>query len=147
MPTRFIPTAELVAIHWIKGVPGVPSDLVNSTVPERSDAFAKSGFVQVQSAGGDRDIDTSMRNSNIQVDTWAYNTDSQKVPWGKANQLSELVLAGTLQPARRVVLPDAFDDALVRTVFPIGEPQRIPDEGDFARYSMNLTVVWTPVQK
>lgn len=157
MPTDtdlYIPTPELVAIHWIKGVPGVPVDLVATTVPERSDEFAKSGFIQVASAGGDRDIETGMRNSNITVSSWAYNPDSQKVPWGKANNLLELILAGTEEDgrvpsraARRLTLPAQYNDARVRTVYPIGEPQRIPEEGDFARYSMTLVIVWTPVQK
>lgn len=147
MPTLYIPTAELVAIWWLKSVAEVPVDQVAGTVPARSEEFAQNGFVQVQSAGGDRDIDTFMRNSDIQIDCWAYNADSQKVPWGKANQLAEQVLAGTLHPARVVELPESYDNALVRSVYPIAEPQRIPSEGDFARYSFNLTFVWTPVQK
>lgn len=152
--TRYIPTAELVAIHWIKSVAGVAQDLVNTTVPERSDAFAESGFIQVASGGGERDIETGMRNSNIVVGSWAYNPSSQKVPWGKANNMLEVILAETEEDgrvpsraARRLSLPEQYDDARVRTVYPIGEPQRIPDEGDFARYSMTLVIVWTPVQK
>lgn len=144
----YTPTAELVGIHWIKGVPGVPVDLVNSTVPERSDAFAESGFIQVQSGGGTRDLDTFMRSSNLLVSGWAYNANSQKVPWGKANNLMETILGGTEDnPARVLVLPDAYENARVRQAYPVGEPLRVPAEGDFARYSMTLVVVWTPVQK
>lgn len=148
MSDLFIPTPELVAIHWLKGVPGIPVDLVNSTVPGKSDDFAEKGFVQVQSGGGTRDIETEMRNSNMLVGSWAYNPDSQKVPWGKANQLLELILDHALEaPARVITLPAQYDNARVRQVYPIGEPIRVPEPGDFARYSMTLVFVWTPVQK
>src|SRR4051812_21757920 len=109
-----IPTAELVTTYWIKGVPGVPADLVAGTVPARTPEFAQSGFIQVQSGGGTRDFETYMRSSQVLIGAWAYNANSQKVPWGKANQLLELVLAGTEDAARRVALPAAYADARVR---------------------------------
>lgn len=150
MADLLIPTPELVAIHWIKGVPGIPADMVNSTVPERSYRFAESGFIQVQSGGGTRDVETTMRNSNMLVGSWAYNAGSQKVPWGKANQLLERILQHALDDAnaaRVVRLPAEYQDARVREVYPIGEPLRVPNEEDFARYSMTLVFAWTPVQK
>lgn len=147
MVDALMPTAELVAVHWLKGVPGLPHDLIATTLPERSDAFEKSGFIQVVSAGGTRDIETSMRRSVVMVDTWAYNANSQKVPWGKANQLSEQVAEATLRSARRVVLPTNFQNALVREVSMAGEPQRITGEPDYARYTLTVAMFWTPIPK
>lgn len=142
-----LPTAELVAIHWLKGVPDLPRDLIGTTVPDRSDTFARDGFIQVTAVGGTRDNETTMRASAIQVDTWAYNPNSQRVPWGKANNLSEIVAAATHRSARRVVLPAGYQDALVREVLMVTEPQRIGGEPDFARYTSDITVFWTPVPK
>lgn len=145
--TDMLPTAELVAIHWLKGVAGLPVNQINTTVPARTDEFAEHGFVQVTAVGGTRDIETTMRASAIQVDTWAYNKESQRVPWGKANQLAEILAEGTQRSARRVVLPSGFQDALVREVSMVTEPQRIGGEPDFARYTTTITVFWTPVPK
>lgn len=142
-----IPTAELVAIHWLKGVSGLPRDLINTTVPDRSDSFAEHGFVQVTATGGTRDNETTMRASAVQIDTWAYNPNSQKVPWGKANQLAEVIGAASLHGARRVTLPAGFQDALVRQVLMTVEPVRMGGESDYARYTTDITVFWTPVPK
>lgn len=141
----FPPNSELVAVHWLKGVAGLPPSNVSTTLPGADNAsFAASGWVQATSVGGVPDAYTGMQASRIQVDLWAFNANSNKVPWGRAMTLAsyiKLAIDGA-DPARLVVTPEAFDNAWVHMVKVATDPRRLPDEA-FARYSMDITVNWT----
>lgn len=143
MPTLLHPTAELVAVYWLKGVEGLPVDQINTTLPEKNDDFAANGFVQVSSLMGSFDFETYMQSPVIQVDCWAYNANSLKVPWGKANQLAEIIKYGTRDAARTVTLPGNYAQAMVRSVLVRTDVRRVTNDEDFARYSMDLVFNWT----
>src|SRR4051794_31817673 len=145
MPTTTLlhPTAELVAVHWLRGVPGIPVNQVNTTLPAKNAEFGENGFVQVQVYAGSMDFDTYMNSSVVQVDCWAYNPNSLKVPWGKANQLAEIIKFGTRSANRMVTLPTNYAQALVRSVIVRTDARRIVNDEDFARYSLDLTFNWT----
>lgn len=135
--------AELVAVAWLKGVAGLPVDNVATTLPGPNDAFARHGFVTATVISGVPNMDTPMQNSRVQIDCWAYNKDSQKVPWGKAMTLAAYVERATEGRGRRVQTPPQFEDAHVHSVIVLTEPRRVPDDQAYAHYSMDVRIHWT----
>lgn len=136
---------EVVAQYWIKGVSGIPSDKVATTLPSDHSSFASTGFVTVMSYGGTPDKDTFMQNSSVQVDVWGYAENSSKLPWGQTLNLAMLIKAGVENAARLVEIPK-YNSARVREVIVLTDPRRVSGDENFARYSMDLQVVWTEVR-
>lgn len=144
------PTSELVAVSWLRGVTGLSSSMVATELPADNSTWSASGFVQVMGVGGSPNIYVPVAQPVIQVDCWAVNPNSAKPPWGKANQLAELIRMGCLDHANvgRTLtdFPAAYNDARVLTAYPISEPRRIRDDSaDFAHYTMDLQFMWVEV--
>lgn len=142
----YFPTPEQVAVAWLKTVTGVPAAKVATALPGDTTAWADTGFLTVRSLGGAGDVDLPRALAAVQVDAWACTVNSQKPPWGLAGHLAGLVWQGCYdqpQPGRFVVLDD-FYPARVSAVFPLSQPRRIPgDEAGFARYELDLQLVYT----
>lgn len=139
----FHPNSELVMVEWLKGVAGMPTDKIATTLPSDNAAISASGFVTVQAIAGVPDMDTFMQNSLVQIDAWGYNENSNKMPWGKTYNLMMLIKEGTKGAARDITTPSAFNDAHVYEVRATQDPRRIPNDPAFARYSMDVIVHWT----
>lgn len=134
---------ELVAISWLKLVDGLPVNQIGTTLPSDNTTFTASGFVQVTAIGGVPDKDTFMQTSRIQIDVWAYNTNSSKPPWGKAMHLAMTIKKGIESAPREVELPDGYNDAYVHQVIVMIDPRRIlGDEANLARYSFDVEFYW-----
>ncbi len=152
---------ELVAIAWLKGVIGLDPNAIGTIVPSDTNAWLSTGFVQVQGiggaagngGGGGGGQGAPMRyvpvaNPVVQINTWANNGTSKKPPWGKANNLIELVRAGTYAEncIREVVLPGDYPAVRVISAYLIIEPRRLPsDPASFARYASDLQMHWVEV--
>lgn len=153
MSTLLLPHGELVAVAWVKGIAGVPPSGVGTTLPGDNTTWAASGFAQVSGpVGGTPDMDVPLHRPVMQVDTWACNLGSAKPPWGKANQLAELIMAGCYgrgddpEPAGRLVtLPPGYQNARVLAAYATTQPRRnqIVDNARFARYTFDLQLHWT----
>lgn len=141
----YLANPELVLIHWLKGVNGVPVNQIGTTLPDVSNTdFQDNGFIQVSSIGGIPDQDTFMQNTTMQIDVWAFTVNSNKAPWGKAFNLAMLIKNGLQDAARLVETPDAFHNAYVHEVRVLIDPRRIlGDEANFARYSFDVALHWT----
>jgi len=144
------PTSELVAVAWIKGVAGVPVTSVATDLPADNSTWSASGFVQVTAVGGSPNIYVPVAQPVIQVDCWAVNPNSSKPPWGKANQLAEVIRMGCLDHPNvgRLLsgFPAAYSNARCLSVYPISEPRRIRDDAaDYAHYTMDLQFMWVEV--
>lgn len=143
------PNSELVAVAWLKGVPGISSLQVSTSRPQDNRTFASSGFVQVGPTAGQPDIDVPMRRPVASIHLWAVNLNSGRPPWGKAAQLGELILADCQRDTPRDVsehLPDGYDGARVMSVYAMGEPRRVPgDLTSYAHFQFDLTLHWTGV--
>lgn len=139
------PNSELVTIGWIKTIPNVPSGQVATTVPAvDNQGFRDNGFIQVTAVGGVPNQDTFMQNATMQIDVYAFNADSNKVPWGKAYHLAMLIKEGLKEAARVIETPVQYHDAYVHEVRVLVDPRRIMgDESSFARYSFDVQVHWT----
>lgn len=148
-----LPHDELVAVAWLKGVDGVPGSGVGTTLPGDGTTWAASGFVQVSGpVGGNPGMDVPLHRPVMQVDTWACNLGSAKPPWGKANQLAELIVAGCYgrgdDPApagRTVTLPSGYQNARVLSAYATTVPRRnqLVDDARMARYTFDLQLHWT----
>ena len=141
------PTAEMMAVAWLKTVDGIPSDKVATSLPGDNSTWAASGFIQVSVAGGTPQSHVPLYAPVIQVDCWANNANSQKPPWGKAGHLAGAIQWATYSQGAQVgVLPmlDDFYDVRVTTVRCVSEPRRIPgDDAGFARVQLDLEFSWT----
>jgi hypothetical protein len=149
--------SELVFRGWVLGVPGIPAGKVALELPRDTSGWADTGFVTVTAGvgGSAPGLDTPIRGPVFQIDCWAVSPSSSKAPWGRANQLAELIVAdcyaSNANPdlragRRRVVLGGDFRDAVVHTAAVVGEPRRMrEDDASFARYSMDLQLWWTEI--
>lgn len=146
-----LPSSELVAVAWLTGVSGLPSTAVGTTLPKDTSAWADTGFVQVGVVGGTPDADVPVARPVMDVRCWAVRPGSAKPPWGKANQLAEVIRAACYrgeddaEPFQRVVtLPAGYRQARVLSVYWVTEPRRLPsDEARFACYGGDLQIHWT----
>jgi len=145
------PNSELVAVAWVRGVPGIPAGAVGTTLPGDSNAWPD-GFVQIGVVGGSPGRDVPERRPVLQLDFWAAG--GSRPAWGRANQLAERIVehcySSTVSAAtpvqRFVALPAGYLGARVQTAEVLREPRRLPaDEARYARYSLDLLLTWVEV--
>ncbi len=136
----FLPHADLVIRAWILAIPGIPVNGVGTTLPGSPALFSTDGFVQVEIVGGTPNADVPQYNPVASIYTWAVDINSARPPWGKANQLAEIITGAcygnvdaTTPVQRKVSLPDNYYDAEVSVAYAITEPR--PMHNDDARYA------------
>lgn len=142
------PNTELVAVAYLKTVPGLGSN-VATDLPQDNSTWSASGFVQVMTVGGTPNAYSPIARPVVSVDCWAVSPNSSKPPWGKANQLAEDIRAavhgGVLLP-QRVTVGAAYAKADVVEARILSEPRRIPDDdADYAHFSLDLELHWIEV--
>ena len=145
-----LPTGELVAVAYAKAVllgAGKGSVPVVTTLPPVAD-WVSTGAVQVGGIVGGAARDTALHDMVVSFEGWAARPNSDKPPWGQANELLEILwndayatdafYAVELQPA------DVYSDVLIQSGKPLTPPRRIPDQDQSrAHYSMDLRLFWT----
>jgi hypothetical protein len=152
MAALYLPHGELVAQAWLRGLAGVPTTGVGTTLPRDNETWAASGFVQIETVGGSPNIDVPIYQPVISVHCWANKANSSQPPWGKANQLAEQIRIGgyggvdsLAPPARIVALAPNFQNARVMAAYALTEPRRIPaDDARFAHYQFDMQFVYVP---
>lgn len=152
MTALFLPHSELVAQAWIRQLQGVPTNGVGTTLPKDNTTWAASGFVQIGTVGGSPNEYLPVSNPVIGVEVWACAINSSQPPWGKANQIAEIIKAAGYgsadslnNPQRVVALAPQYQNARVLAAYAITEPRRVPaDDARFAHYNFNMQFIWTP---
>ena len=152
MTALFLPHGELVAQAWLRGIEGVPTNGVGTTLPKDNSTWAASGFVQISIASGTPDPYNPIFNPVVSIDCWACAVNSSQPPWGKANQIAAIIqMAGygsvdsLNSPQRVVALAPQYQNARVQTAYALTEPRRIPgDDARFARYQFDMQFVYVP---
>lgn len=146
-PALFLPHAELVIRGWLLAIPGVPA--AAAELPTDQTTWADRGFITYLGLGGRPIVQSTIRRPTFQLDFWAVNPNSAKQPWGKANQLAEIVRDATEQPGgtqwgiRGVDLGPSYRAARVLSAQAVTEPRRLFDDaGGVARYSMDVTLTY-----
>lgn len=147
-----MPTSELVAITWLRQLPGVPSTKVSTKLPGDNSLIAASGFVTVQTIGGAPHVHLPRRDPIVQVTCWACSPDGdrQDPPWAKANQLAEAIVAAVYDPKSflgRVTTRTGYDNASVLSAYLLTEPRKADpfgtgDDARMAKYVFDLQMHW-----
>lgn len=141
----FLPTNELVAVHWLKSIDGIPSNSVATELPADNSTWAASGFVQVSVAGGSPDLYTPQNQPLLQIDCWAAKPNSEKPPWAKANNLAEIIKAAVYEKRYwgHLALPPQYENCRVLGSVVASEPRKVlGDEARFACYTFDLQLFW-----
>jgi hypothetical protein len=150
------PTAELVALGWIKDVV-TAYDIATGTTLQGPDpetqvlSWGATGFVQCAVVGGSVNGTVPIRQPVMSVDCWAANVNGSRPPWGRANSIAELSVRAARSfnwgdTQRLVTLPSTFGAVLVRDGSVLTEPERrLADEAGYAHYGFELQVSWLPL--
>lgn len=145
MATVLRANTELVAVAWLRGVAGLSSSMVATTLPTDNSSWAASGFVTVRAVGGAPGIYVPLRSPVVTVDAWGVNPGSSKPPWFQAAALLEAVDLGcrAADVSRELTLPSGYPGARVLTAYLLSEPRRAyGDQGDYAHYIADLALHW-----
>jgi hypothetical protein len=159
------PTNPLVTRAWLALVPGITADMTGTTLPRISGsslpAWVSTGFLTVQTVGGSPSIDTLQASPVVSVKCWAVNATqpgtgaevalSQRVPWGRSEELAEAVrhAADALRrdPTKKLVtLPVAgYEQAVVDSAELVSEIRPLQDPTGYACHQFDLHISWIPV--
>lgn len=146
------PTGELVAVAFGKSVlslAGKPTVPVVTTLPAAT-VWATTGALQVEGIVGTVTRDTNLRDTVVSFGGWATKPNSDKPPWGQANELLEDIRAAAFWDWADTALPldlepaGVYEPVLIQGVVPVTEPRRMPDpDTSRAHYTMDLRLMWT----
>lgn len=144
------PTTDLVAVAWLRTVPGLVADGVATQLPADETTWAANGFVVVPvQVGGTPHGTIPLRRPVVQVETWGTVPGSDKLPWGIPNQLMEQIRMGTLdrttfnRPLPITANGVTYPNARVLSARMLTEPRRIwSDAGDYAGFMANVALQW-----
>lgn len=147
--TLHTPT-DLVAVAWVKTIPGIVVDGVATQLPADETQWAANGFIVVPTAiGGTPHPNMPIRRPVCQVECWATMPGSDKLPWGLASNLAMTVIAATYDRTTfgRALNIDAggvtYPTARVLAATALTEPRRIwSDVGDYAGFTFDLSLTW-----
>lgn len=145
-----LPTGELVAKAYAKyalAAAGLGTVPVATSLPDVA-AWAETGAVQIDGIVGTTYRENNLRDMVASYSGWAARLDSDKPPYGQANELMEVIRESafwdwpsavelSLEPA------GVYSDVVIHAVHPVTEPRRIPDQDQSrAHYTMDFRVVW-----
>lgn len=158
------PTNPLVARAWLALVDGITAEMTGTTLPrigtDSLPAWARNGFLTVQTVGGSPSIDTLIAQPVVSVKCWAVNASqpgsgtpvavSQRVPWGRSEELAEAIRHAAPVLARAgtqlVTIPVAgYEQAVVESAYLVSEIRPIQDPTGYACHQFDLLVNWKPV--
>lgn len=143
-------SSDLVFVAWIRSITGLTADGVATQLPSDESGWAANGFVVVPTTiGGSPHQTAPLRRPVGQVECWAVNPGSVRLPWAKANQLAEQIRHGTydrLNFGRALTItngPDTYPVASVKSAQIMTEPRRVwSDAGDYAGFVFDLALQW-----
>lgn len=150
MAVTLRPTAELVAQAWLATIPGITSGMVATVLPAKATSWESTGFLVVATAGGNSELDIPVHRSLVQVDVACFTADSQRPPWGRADQLAQRVADacyGATSRAAQLTLTagPSTGRATLFSAWLSSEPQRLyGDDGSIARKRLDVMLAWKP---
>lgn len=141
------PNSELVAVAFVKSLPGILVDQVATTLPEDRTKWSDNGFVELTIVGGTPGMYMESREPVVSVDVWANNLNSSKAPWGKAFTLAQRVLDGLYVPVgHSLTLPAPFGPTRVASAYALSEPRRVEnDDASYAHVQFDMYLSWVDV--
>lgn len=143
--------SDLVGVAWLSSSPWITADGVANQLPVSNEAsWATNGFIVVGPiVGGTPHSVMPVHRPVVQVECWATNPGSDRLPWGKANNLANqvwrTVLDRTTFGRPLTINPGGvtYPVATVKGAKLLTEPRRVyNDAGDFAGYQCDLELHW-----
>ncbi len=151
--------SEQVTIAWLK----VQSDLsgipIGTTVPQDTSSWAATGFIQISVVGrGHSNPEIDYRSPVMTAFCWATNPNKQNPPWGKANDLADIIwdICGSNANGREnlTTAVSAAPKARVLQAWGVQEPRRhkwgfptldtgaVVNQGNTALYTTDFEIAW-----
>lgn len=148
---QLLPGTDLVGVAWLKrNANFAPNGIgVSTTLPKNDSAALRAGFVTATIVGGQKMVDLPFRQPVISISAWAMPLPgSSKTPWHRADAIMQWIVQQTDDPAHMGVVvsgfPAGYASARVRTVVPVGEALRVPnDPAGAARVDLDVTLNWS----
>lgn len=139
-------TTELVAVAWVGGIESLTASGVGTQLPADETTWAAGGYVVVPvTVGGTPMANAPVQRPVCQVECWATNAGSDKLPWLKAANLAEQIRMATYDRSgafgRPLALGPGYPVARVKSATILTQPRRVwSDAGDYAGYVFDLAV-------
>lgn len=143
----YIPDEEMVAKSLLESLDGT-FDVGYATPNNMSDS--PSGCLVVTAIGGGVNPSNGVRTSVVQVESVAYDPNSPFPPWWLASTNAQFVVEKTSVAQQlgrtQIDLPEDYYNVHLLEAYVSSLPRKIPgDQGGYAIYVLELTVVWTPL--
>lgn len=151
--------SEQVAIAWLKAQADLANVQMGTTLPQNNTSWADTGFIQVGVTGrGHSSNEIPYRCPVITAHCWATNPGKQRVPWGKANDLAEIIWDCCLIEGNGIenlsTAISAAPKVRVLQVWGVQEPRRhrwgfptldtgaVINPGNTAHYTVDFEIAW-----
>lgn len=84
--------SEQVALAWLKAQTDLSGVGIGTTLPQDQTSWASTGFITVSVTGrGHSKDEIGYRCPAMTAHCWATNVSKQRPPWGKANDLADII--------------------------------------------------------
>ena len=139
-------TSELVAVAWVGSIESLTASGVGTQLPADETTWAAGGYVVVPvTVGGTPHPVIPLQRPVCQVECWATNAGSDKLPWGKAANLAEQIRMATYDRTgaygRPLTLGPGYPAARVKSAVILTQPRRVwSDAGDYAGFLFDLAL-------
>jgi len=122
--------------------------MVATSLPTDTSGWGSTGFIVVTVAGGTPAVDLPIRRPLIQMSCWAVNPGSQRPPWGKADQLAQVVIDAcyaSTGKTRDVTWTQGGQAVTARVLgaVAVSEPTRLySDDASYAHVRVDVRLDW-----
>lgn len=151
--------SEQVTIAWLRAQTDLAGVGIGTTLPEDTSSWATNGFIQITVSGrGHSSPEIGYRSPVMTAHCWATNPHKQTPPFGKANDLAEIIWNQCLVEGNGLEnLSTAVSSApkvRVLQVWGIQEPKRhrwgfptldtgaVINPGNTAHYVVDFEIAW-----
>lgn len=134
----------LVTLAWLRTL-SLPAGAVGTSLPPPAKWYS-TGFVTVGAGVGSAasTVDFPLREPIVSVHCFAAFENSDKVNYGMANDLAEIIYNESyVQPPPEITLPPAIKPVYLSQVYPVSDITWVPEPAsNFAHYLVNMHVGW-----
>lgn len=151
--------SEQVALAWLRAQPDLAGVQMGTTLPQDTSTWADKGFIQLSVVGrGHTRNDIPYRAPILTAHCYAVSPTKQKPPWGKANDLAEIIWDCCLVDGNGMenvsTAVTAAPKVRILQVWGVQEPRRhkwgfpsmdtgaVINPGNTAHYTVDFEIAW-----
>lgn len=139
-------TTPKVVTAWLGSLPSLSTAMVDEQLPSDTSTWAASGFITPFVTGGSPNIYMPVQQPVVTLKFWTVDPDTGLPPWNTAENLAEIVRAGTFSfntIGRALTVPYCDQTARVMSAYFLVEPRRsYMDAGDYACVTVDMAFYW-----